>query len=82
MFYAEYNNEIIAMSIILLANKRMHYHLSGVKYEFRPLAPTNLLLYEAALWGSKQGFESFHLGGGLKSSEDGLFKFKQAFNRN
>lgn len=82
MFYAEYKGEIIAMSIILFANNRMHYHLSGAKYEFRPLAPTNLLLYEAARWGSKQGFKSFHLGGGLGSSEDGLYKFKQAFNRN
>jgi len=82
IFYAEYGGEIIAMSIILFANNRMHYHLSGAKYEFRPLAPTNLLLYEAARWGSEQGFKSFHLGGGLGSGEDGLFKFKQAFNRN
>jgi len=82
MFYAEYKGEIIAMSIILFANHRMHYHLSGAKYEFRPLAPTNLLLYEAARWGCDQGFESFHLGGGLGSGEDGLYKFKQAFNRN
>jgi len=82
MFYAEYEGEIIAMSIILFANNRMHYHLSGAKYEFRPLAPTNLLLYEAACWGNEQGFKNFHLGGGLGSGEDGLFKFKQAFNRN
>lgn len=81
MFYAEFENEIIAMSIILFANNRMHYHLSGAKFEFRPLAPTNLLLYEAARWGCEQGFESFHLGGGLGSGEDGLYKFKQAFNR-
>ena len=70
------------MSIILFANNRMHYHLSGAKFEFRPIAPTNLLLYEAARWGCEQGFESFHLGGGLGSGEDGLYKFKQAFNRN
>jgi hypothetical protein len=81
IFYAEYEGDIIAMSIILFANNRMHYHLSGAKFEFRKLAPTNLLLYQAALWGSKQGFKSFHLGGGLGSGEDGLFKFKQAFNR-
>lgn len=81
MFYAEFENEIIAMSIILFANNRMHYHLSGAKFEFRPIAPTNLLLYEAARWGCEQGFESFHLGGGLGSGEDGLYKFKQAFNR-
>jgi len=82
MFYAEFEGEIIAMSIILFANKRMHYHLSGLKFEYRSLAPTNLLLFEAARWGSNKGFKSFHLGGGLGSGEDKLFKFKKAFNRN
>ena len=28
------------------------------------------------------GFESFHLGGGVGSKEDGLYKFKKAFNKN
>lgn len=82
IFYAEYEGEIIAMSIILFANDMMHYHLSGAKFEYRPMAPTNLLLYEAALWGSNKGFKSFHLGGGLGSGEDGLFKFKKSFNKN
>ncbi len=82
MFYAEFKGEIIAMSFILFANIRMHYNLSGVKYEFRLLAPTNLLLYEAASWGNEQAFKSFHLGGRLGLVENGLFKIKQAFNRN
>jgi len=82
MFYAVLDKKIIAMSIILYANNRMHYHLSGSLYEFRNLAPTNLLLFEAACWGNKQGFKTFHLGGGVGSEEDNLFKFKQAFNRN
>lgn len=82
IFYAQYNDQIIAMSIILFANKSMHYHLSGSLPEFRHLAPTNLLLYEAALWGADNKYQQFHLGGGVGSSEDNLFKFKQSFNRN
>jgi len=82
IFYAVLDERIIAMSIILYANKRMHYHLSGTCFEYRNLAPTNLLLYEAACWGCKQDFKIFHLGGGLGSSEDNLFKFKKSFNRN
>lgn len=82
MFYAKYEGEIIAMSIILYANNKMHYHLSGGMFEYRNLSPTNLLLYEAALWANKQGFKTFHLGGGLGSGEDGLYKFKKSFNRN
>ena len=82
MFYAVLNGKPIAMSIILYANKQMHYHLSGSITEFRHLAPSNLLLYKAAIWGFEQGFKTFHLGGGVGSDEDNLYKFKAAFNRN
>lgn len=82
VFYAVLNGEIIAMSIMLFANNQMHYHLSGSLQEYRNLAPSNLLLYKAALWGCQQGFKTFHLGGGVGSGEDNLYKFKAAFNRN
>lgn len=82
MFYAEHEGEIIAMSIMIFDGEQMHYHLSGSKFEYRKLAPSNLLLYKAAMWGCRQGFKSFHLGGGVGSGEDNLYKFKAAFNRN
>jgi hypothetical protein len=83
MFYAELDDKIIAMSIILLGKNYIHYHLSGSEEEYRKFAPSNLLLYEAALWGCSQGYRFFHLGGGVGASEtDGLYKFKAAFNRN
>lgn len=81
IFYAEYDNKIISASIIMFdkKSKNIHYHLSASDYEFRNLAPTNLLLYEVAIWGSKNGYERFHLGGGLGSKEDNLYKFKKSF---
>lgn len=82
MFYAVLDGRIVAMSIMLFANKQMHYHLSGSMIEYRNLAPSNLLLYKAALWGCERGFKTFHLGGGVGSGEDNLYKFKAAFNRN
>lgn len=81
MFYATYEGKIVAMSIMLFANKQMHYHLSGSVLEYRNLAPSNLLLYKAALWGCEHGYKTFHLGGGVGSGEDNLYKFKAAFNR-
>lgn len=81
MFYAEYEGKIIAMSIMIFANGRMNYHLSGSDFEYRYLAPSNLLLYKAAIWGSEKGMKTFHLGGGVGGGEDNLFKFKVAFNR-
>lgn len=82
VFYAVYNKKTIAMSIILFANMKMHYHLSASLKEYLQFAPTNLLLYEAACWGSNNGYKTFHLGGGLGSKEDSLYKFKKAFNKN
>lgn len=81
-FYAVLDGRIIAISIMIFANDKLHYHLSASEAEYRNLAPSNLLLYKAALWGYEQGFKSFHLGGGVGSEEDGLYKFKAAFNRN
>jgi len=81
IFYAMYEEKIIAMSIIMFSNKQMHYHLSASDREFQHLAPTNLLLYEAACWGCENGYKTFHLGGGLGSQQDNLYKFKRAFNR-
>lgn len=81
IFYALYEGKIIAMSIVLFSNEQMHYHLSASDREHQHLAPTNLLLYEAACWGLENGYRTFHLGGGLGSREDNLYKFKKAFNR-
>lgn len=82
IFYALYDEKIIAMSMILYANEQVHYHLSASNREFQHLAPSNLLLYEVACWGSENGYKTFHLGGGLGSKEDNLYKFKKVFNKN
>jgi hypothetical protein len=81
MFYAMYEGRPIAMSLMIFANGRLNYHLSGSDIEYRNLAPSNLLLYKTALWGCEQGFKTFHMGGGVGSGEDGLYKFKAAFNK-
>lgn len=81
MFWAEYDGKIIAMSIMIYANGRLNYHLSGSDLQYRNLAPSNLLLYKAAMWGMEKGMKTFHLGGGVGSGEDNLYKFKITFNR-
>lgn len=81
LFYAKLEDKIIAMSIMIFANGRLNYHLSGSDIEYRNLAPSNLLLYKAALWGCEQGMKTFHLGGGVCGGEDNLYKFKAAFKK-
>ena len=79
IFYAEQEGKIIAMSIILYSKGQLHYHLSASDIEYRNLAPTNLLLFDVAIWGAVNGYKTFHLGGGVGSHEDNLYKFKKSF---
>lgn len=79
VFWAEKDRLVIAASIMLNTNERLNYHLSGSMHEFNIFAPTNLLLYQAALWGCANGYKTLYLGGGVGSGEDSLFKFKRAF---
>lgn len=79
VFYAVYEEKIIAASIMLATNGYMNYHLSGSIREYANLAPSNLLLYEAALWGCANGCKTLYLGGGVGSGEDSLYKFKKSF---
>lgn len=81
VFWAEKDHRVIAASIMLAANGRMNYHLSGSLREFSSLAPGNLILYQAALWGCSNGYKTLYLGGGVGSGEDSLFRFKRAFNK-
>ena len=79
VFWAEKDGQVIAASIMIGANGYLNYHLSGSLREFSSLAPGNLILYTAALWGCANGYRTFYLGGGVGSGEDSLFKFKRAF---
>lgn len=82
IFWAEVDGKVIAASIMIAANGFMNYHLSGSLRAYQHLAPSNLLLYKAALWGNANGYKTLHLGGGVGSKEDSLYQFKKVFNRN
>ena len=69
----------IASAIMLYAGKYMNYHLSGQLFDYRRYAGTNMILYEAAKWGCKNGYEWLHLGGGLGAQEGSLYDFKKSF---
>lgn len=79
LFWAEKEGQVIAASIMIGADGYLNYHLSGSLREYSSLAPGNLILYTAALWGCANGYRTFYLGGGVGSGEDSLFKFKRAF---
>lgn len=82
IFYAVYEEEIIGMVLAIYENGKIHHHFSSSDIKFQHLAPSNLLMYEIARWGNANGFNTFHLGGGVGSKEDSLYEFKKGFNKN
>lgn len=80
-FYTKKEDDIVAIAIFMFCNGKMHYHLSASKKEYQNLAPSNLMLYEAAIWAANHGYKKLHMGGGVGSGHDSLYKFKKAFNR-
>lgn len=81
IFYALYKGKKVAMVLVLYVKGKIHHHFSASDKEFQHLASTNLLMYEVARWGSVNGYQTFHLGGGVGSREDSLYKFKEGFNK-
>lgn len=82
VFYAQTEEgNVVAATIVIGANGLLNYHLSGLRNDYLKMAPTNLMLYEVALWGFENGYKSFHMGGGVGSKEDSLYTFKKSFYR-
>jgi lipid II:glycine glycyltransferase (peptidoglycan interpeptide bridge formation enzyme) len=70
---------LAAAALCFATEPWLHYHVSGTSERGREAAAANLVLFEAACWGQRRGFEQFHLGGGAAGREDSLFHFKQRF---
>ena len=58
----------------------LHYHLSGTTDKGRETGSSTLVLLEAARWAQANGYERFHLGGGLGGKADSLHHFKARFD--
>jgi hypothetical protein len=74
------DGEVAAAALCLATQPWLHYHLSAASERGRALGATNLVLYETAEWARAQGFERFHLGGGVGGKEDSLAAFKRRFD--
>lgn len=82
IFKAIYDNKCISSALIMSYGEYIHYHFSGSDINYSKIAANNLLLYEVAMWGLRNGFKYFHLGGGYSGNNDSLFKFKKSFAKN
>jgi hypothetical protein len=77
---ARADGELLASVLCFASKPWLHYHLGASSDDGRRLGASNLVLYEAASWGRAQGFELFHLGGGVGGQEDSLYEFKRRFD--
>jgi hypothetical protein len=96
VFPSEYWNSLASLPTVLIEVRReaelcaavlcfaskpwLHYHLGASSDDGRSLGASNLALYAAARWGSEQGYELLHLGGGVGNRADSLFEFKRRFD--
>ena len=80
LFVAEYKGQIISAALFTLCNSITQYYLSGSDPKYNKLAPSKIIIDKVRIWGTEQKIKFFHLGGGLGSSEDGLFHFKAGFS--
>ena len=79
-FDAELGGEVVASALCLATPPFLHYHLSGTTNAGRSTGSSTLVLLEAARWAQANGYERFHLGGGLGGKEDSLHHFKARFD--
>lgn len=81
LFAAEKDGEICSAALFVETKGIVQYHLSGSHAAYRNLAPSKLVLDEARIWANQIGAHCLHLGGGVGSHNDDLFRFKAGFSR-
>jgi serine/alanine adding enzyme len=81
LFDAEVGGEVVASALCFATPPWLHFHLGGTAERGRALGAGNLVFYEAACWARDQGYERFHLGGGVGGREDSLLTFKRRFDQ-
>ena len=81
LYFAKFEGKAISASLFFIEGSIIQYHLSGSLPEFFYLNGAKLILDEVRRWGTQNGFSWLHLGGGVGSSEDSLFRFKAGFSK-
>ncbi|MEA2105563.1 MAG: GNAT family N-acetyltransferase [Bacteroidota bacterium] len=72
--------EIMGGAMFIYTDDIVQYHLAGTAEKYLSKTPMKLILDETRINSSNNNFKYFHLGGGVGSKEDSLFKFKSGFS--
>jgi hypothetical protein len=77
LFEALQDGELTAAILGLASKPWLHYHLGASE---RSGGANNLLFLRTAAWARGEGYERFHLGGGVGGADDSLLQFKLRFD--
>lgn len=80
LFVVMAGDTVAAGGLFILCDGILQYHLSGARSEFQSASPTTAMLDAARVWGNQIGARVLHLGGGVGSRQDSLFRFKAGFS--
>ena len=80
LFVVMSGETVAAGGLFILCEGILQYHLSGARGAFQNISPTTTMLDAARLWGNQVGARILHMGGGVGSKEDSLFRFKAGFS--
>jgi len=81
LFVALKEGVVLSGALFTVCNSTIQYHLGGTDSQYLDLAPSKLIFDTVRLWGTEIGGHFLHLGGGLRSREDGLYRFKAGFSK-
>lgn len=81
LFLACSGDRIISASLFLVTGEIIQYHLSGTFSDCVACHGAKAIIDAVREWGSARHYSWLHLGGGVGSSEDNLYRFKAGFSR-
>ena len=77
----EQDNQIACVGLFTECSGIVQYHLGGTKSDFLKEAPSKLMFDHVRFWAKEHGNEVLHLGGGVGSVQDNLYRFKAGFSQ-
>jgi len=75
----ETGDEVVAGGLFTDFSDIIQSHLSATKTSYMEYAPSKLMFDGIIDWASESSYKWLHLGGGVNSEEDSLYRFKKGF---
>jgi hypothetical protein len=78
---AEYRDRIVGVTLCLHDDNDAFCLFGGADAAFHHVRPTNAVFWDLIRWAHETGKKRLTLGGGYRSNDDGIFRFKAGFSR-